>query len=90
MSDSGPRITLGRPGQVRLATDPVCGMKVDPANARGGSFEHAGKRYWFCGPGCRERFAADPEHWLAKGPRASAMGPPAARPPRAAASAATL
>ena len=88
MSDSGSRITLGRPGQVRLATDPVCGMKVDPASARGGSFDHAGKRYFFCAAGCRERFAADPGHWLAKGPRASAMSAPAARTPAAAASAA--
>ncbi|HEY7925733.1 MAG TPA: YHS domain-containing protein, partial [Vicinamibacteria bacterium] len=73
MGDSGSRIQLARPGEVRLATDPVCGMKVDPANARGGSFDHAGTRYFFCGPRCRERFAADPSHWLAKGPSASAM-----------------
>ena len=78
MGDSGSRITLARPGEVRLATDPVCGMKVDPANARGGSFDHAGTRYFFCGPRCRERFAADPAHWLAKGPSASAMAAGAA------------
>jgi Cu+-exporting ATPase len=76
--DSGSRITLARPGEVRLATDPVCGMKVDPANARGGSFDHAGTRYFFCGPRCRERFAVDPAHWLAKGPSASAMAAGAA------------
>jgi P-type Cu+ transporter len=83
MSDSGSRIQLARPGEVRLATDPVCGMKVDPANARGGSFDHAGTRYFFCGPRCRERFSADPAHWLAKGPSASAMaaGAPAASAP---------
>jgi Cu+-exporting ATPase len=73
VGDSGSRIQLARPGQLRLATDPVCGMKVDPANARGGSFDHAGTRYFFCGPRCRERFAADPAHWLARGPSASAM-----------------
>ena len=78
MGDSGSRITLARPGEVRLATDPVCGMKVDPANARGGSFDHAGTRYFFCGPRCRERFAVDPAHWLAKGPSASAMAAGAA------------
>ncbi|MFI5168804.1 MAG: heavy metal translocating P-type ATPase, partial [Vicinamibacterales bacterium] len=44
----------------------------------GGSFDHAGTRYFFCGPRCRERFAADPEHWLAKGPSAAAMAAPAA------------
>jgi YHS domain-containing protein len=94
VGDSGSRITLARPGELRLATDPVCGMKVDPANARGGSFDHAGTRYFFCGPRCRERFAADPAHWLARGPSPTAMGDPAAAaakaPPRANVPAATL
>jgi P-type Cu+ transporter len=76
MSDGGVKITLGRPGSVRLETDPVCGMKVDPATARGGSHEHAGKTYHFCNPRCRERFAASPEHWLKSGPSAAAMGAP--------------
>src|SRR6187431_3142769 len=44
--------------------DPVCGMNVDPEHARGGSFEHAGNRYFFCNPKCRERFAGDPLHYL--------------------------
>jgi Cu+-exporting ATPase len=48
------------------ATDPVCGMTVDPANARGGSFTHDGTAYYFCSPGCREKFVRDPEHWLHK------------------------
>jgi Cu+-exporting ATPase len=83
MSDGGIKITLGRPGSVRLQTDPVCGMKVDPAAARGGSHEHGGKTYWFCNPRCRERFAADPGHWLKAGPSIAAMkapGPAAAAP----------
>jgi Cu+-exporting ATPase len=84
MSESGAKVTLGRPGSVRLETDPVCGMKVDPATARGGSHEHAGKTYWFCNPRCRERFAADPGHWLKQGPSAVAMGAPAPRPATAA------
>jgi len=45
-------------------TDPVCGMKVLPANAKGGSHEHGGHTYYFCNPRCRERFAADPEKYL--------------------------
>ena len=85
MSDSGTKITLGRPGSVRLQTDPVCGMKVDPATARGGSHEHAGKTYWFCNPRCRERFAADPEHWLKAGPSIAAMAAPGPAPAPAAA-----
>ena len=48
------------------ALDPVCGMTVEPATARGGAVEHAGKTYYFCLPGCREKFAKDPEHWLQK------------------------
>jgi Cu+-exporting ATPase len=80
MSDGGMRITVGRPGSVRLATDPVCGMKVPPVTARGGSHEHAGKTYWFCNPRCRERFAADPEHWLKAGPSLAAMSTPAPAP----------
>jgi len=45
--------------------DPVCGMKVDPAKARGGSHVYAGATYFFCGPRCRERFSADPEAFAA-------------------------
>ncbi|HEX5070887.1 MAG TPA: HAD-IC family P-type ATPase, partial [Vicinamibacterales bacterium] len=49
--------------------DPVCGMTVDPATARGGSVEHAGQTYYFCSEGCRRKFAADPEGVLKAGPR---------------------
>ena len=44
--------------------DPVCGMMVDPATARGGSAEHAGKTYYFCNPRCAERFRAEPAKYL--------------------------
>ena len=44
--------------------DPVCGMDVTPGDAAGGSAEHAGTTYWFCNPGCRERFIADPARYL--------------------------
>src|SRR5262245_26633752 len=50
------------------AVDPVCGMSVVPEQARGGSFEDGGTTYYFCRPGCQQRFRADPEHYLAKGP----------------------
>src|SRR5581483_682324 len=46
------------------ATDPVCGMAVAPGRARGGSAEHAGATYWFCGPSCRAKFVADPGRYL--------------------------
>ena len=45
------------------AIDPVCGMSVDPATAKG-SAVHAGKRYYFCSEGCKTRFAAAPETYL--------------------------
>jgi Cu+-exporting ATPase len=68
-------------------TDPVCGMKVDPAKARGGSFEHAGVTYSFCNPKCNARFQADPEAFLkpksevAPASPAKVEAPPAAPAP---------
>jgi uncharacterized membrane protein YraQ (UPF0718 family)/YHS domain-containing protein len=45
----------------RGTRDPVCGMTVDPHTAL--SSEHGGTRHFFCGPGCRARFEADPERY---------------------------
>ncbi|MGH3413727.1 MAG: permease [Marmoricola sp.] len=47
------------PPQDGSVTDPVCGMHVDPERA-GASETYAGRTYHFCGPGCRDVFAADP------------------------------
>lgn len=47
-------------------TDPVCGMKVDPLNAKGGSSEFEGKKYYFCNPKCKTKFDADPRSYLNK------------------------
>jgi len=44
--------------------DPVCHMKVDPAKAREQA-EHQGKTYYFCCPGCAQKFQAEPERYLA-------------------------
>ena len=41
------------------ATDPVCGMTVLVADARYRSI-HDGTTYYFCAPGCQQRFEADP------------------------------
>jgi len=51
----------GQGGEV----DPVCGMKVRPEKAAA-SYEYKGKSYFFCCPGCRTKFEADPEKYLAK------------------------
>jgi Cu+-exporting ATPase len=47
-----------------LAVDPVCGMKVDPHTAKYRT-EHAGRTYYFCSAGCREKFVAEPARYLA-------------------------
>jgi Cu+-exporting ATPase len=47
------------------AIDPVCHMEVDTQDPPGGTFEHDGTLYFFCSPGCREDFGADPASFLA-------------------------
>ena len=47
----------------QLVTDPVCGMHIDPATAAG-QWDHKGTRYYFCNPGCLQKFKADPEKYL--------------------------
>lgn len=47
-----------------LATDPVCDMKVDMAKPNGGTFDHDGHTYYFCGPGCNRAFQKEPEAYL--------------------------
>ncbi|MBN9510928.1 MAG: heavy metal translocating P-type ATPase [Alphaproteobacteria bacterium] len=49
-------------------TDPVCGMKVDPATSKH-RFDHAGQTFHFCSARCRERFAAAPGDFLARAER---------------------
>ncbi|MBK9324238.1 MAG: heavy metal translocating P-type ATPase [Bdellovibrionaceae bacterium] len=44
--------------------DPVCGMKVNPATAKGGSSSYNGKEYFFCNPKCKTKFDANPESYL--------------------------
>jgi P-type Cu+ transporter len=43
--------------------DPVCGMTVEPETAAGQS-EYGGQTYYFCSPGCKDSFDADPEKYL--------------------------
>lgn len=42
-----------------MEKDVVCGMQVDPAKAQGSS-EYQGKTYYFCSPGCKAKFDANP------------------------------
>jgi P-type Cu+ transporter len=45
------------------ATDPVCGMTVDPHTTPHRA-EHQGRPYYFCSVGCRQKFIADPQRHL--------------------------
>jgi YHS domain-containing protein len=47
--------------------DPVCGMTVDPdeARQRGLTLIHEGTEYAFCGKGCLLEFKDDPAKYLA-------------------------
>jgi Cu+-exporting ATPase len=54
-----------RRAEGHFATDPVCGMTVDP-NAGKPSIAHGGELYHFCSDGCRSKFAADPARYLDK------------------------
>jgi Cu+-exporting ATPase len=47
-----------------MAEDPVCHMQVDVKAPNGGSHEHGGQTYYFCGPGCRVAFAKEPDAYL--------------------------
>ena len=40
-----------------MAIDPICGMEVDEKTAL--SVEYEGKAYYFCSPGCRDKFLAE-------------------------------
>ena len=43
--------------------DVVCGMRVRPDSPH--HAEYHGRTYRFCSAGCRAKFVADPERWLA-------------------------
>lgn len=47
-----------------LVQDPVCGMMIDPETAEGGLSEFEGKIYYFCSPGCKHAFDADPKEYV--------------------------
>ncbi|GIW72793.1 MAG: hypothetical protein KatS3mg102_2335 [Planctomycetota bacterium] len=51
------------PGTAPARTDPVCGMQLQPPQAHG-PVVHQGTEFWFCCPGCRQRFLEAPERYL--------------------------
>jgi xanthine dehydrogenase accessory factor len=58
-----PAARLG--AQPEEATDPVCGMTVEVAGARH-IVEHGGRDYYFCCPGCKREFEAEPGKYVAR------------------------
>jgi Cu+-exporting ATPase len=46
----------------KLALDPVCGMRIDEAEAAG-SVRFEGRTYYFCSELCQTKFAADAERY---------------------------
>src|SRR5260370_1435875 len=64
LNKSGTDAASEQPRAQTPVTDPVCGMKVDPATARH-SYVHDGVTYYFCSDGCRAKFAVAPAMYLA-------------------------
>ncbi len=61
-------LVLGAAAQQKAeetAIDPVCGMTVKIASAKA-TFDYQGKTYYFCATGCKDRFAKEPDKYLAK------------------------
>ena len=47
----------------QLVKDPVCGMKINPADAVA-SIEHEGTTYHFCSQDCADSFRESPADYL--------------------------
>ncbi len=62
------------------AVDPVCGMRVDPESAAG-SMVYEGQTYYFCSPGCLQKFKADAQRYLAAPPSTQHSALSTQRPP---------
>jgi YHS domain-containing protein len=54
---------LRRKEVIIMAIDPVCKMQVDEKKAAA-KYEYKGKIFYFCAPGCKEKFARNPEKFL--------------------------
>ncbi len=81
-----PLVTLGRKKTDDIIPephiDPVCKMLVLPESAAA-TYDHRGVTYYFCMPGCRDKFAANPEAYLSEPPPSGGgqNGDPAHWPP---------
>jgi xanthine/CO dehydrogenase XdhC/CoxF family maturation factor/YHS domain-containing protein len=59
----GPKVPVQETPPVVFATDPVCGMTVDPLTATHKA-EFGGATFWFCSAGCQAEFEKTPERYL--------------------------
>ena len=61
------------PATAPTLKDPVCGMSVTEHSQH--VHEYEGRKYFFCGPRCESRFAANPKQFLTASPSASPATP---------------
>jgi len=65
MENMNPHAPAAGSVTAQTATDPVCGMTVDPATAAHQT-TYDGQVYYFCSAGCLENFAADPARYATR------------------------
>ncbi|MDP2920556.1 MAG: YHS domain-containing protein [Dehalococcoidia bacterium] len=56
-----------------MAKDPVCGMTVNEKTAPAKS-DYKGNTYYFCNPGCKKTFDANPEKFTGGGKSTAGHG----------------
>jgi YHS domain-containing protein len=64
--DSESRMrSAGSDPLTEVSIDPICDMEVEHARAKANDLtsEHEGETIYFCNPGCKEKFDADPSGW---------------------------
>jgi xanthine dehydrogenase accessory factor len=59
----GPATLRIEAAPVAFATDPVCGMTVDPMTSQHMAV-YRNQAYWFCCSGCQSNFEKEPERYL--------------------------
>jgi YHS domain-containing protein len=45
-----------------MVKDPVCGMQINESQTAGKS-EYRGQTFYFCSPGCKQRFDQNPDRY---------------------------
>ncbi len=71
----GPGCTHGpATADIAKTIDPVCGMTVNPETTAHKA-THEGQPFFFCSAGCRAKFVADPQKYLADKPAAAESAP---------------